>query len=262
MGKMDTSFTGLSLLEAAATGDALRLKEFMNSGVDVNFSHPMNKYTALHWASKRGNPESVELLLRHGADPTLFSADGKSPADLALNERVRNLLPKDTACDTLHGDQYTPPTTSANQFFTPAYLKHPTFPYTNDNTSLPSNQPPSISVEAPATSTSISPEAAYKRVRTSTPSPSPSHSPISATGSIVMKEDDHIFVKSAVITYLNELCTKNAILAPIAGKLGKSMFNGNGDEVLVLYLSFGKQGMDVEFVMWAKLLLPQCFAET
>jgi ankyrin repeat protein len=49
--------------------------------------------TALHLVLKKDSaPRHVEMLLRHGADPTLRSKDGKSPLDLVAKRRDKTYL--------------------------------------------------------------------------------------------------------------------------------------------------------------------------
>ncbi|PNH07618.1 Palmitoyltransferase ZDHHC17 [Tetrabaena socialis] len=40
--------------------------------------------TALHWASEKGHPKVVEMLLRAGADKEAENNEGETPLDLAL----------------------------------------------------------------------------------------------------------------------------------------------------------------------------------
>jgi ankyrin repeat protein len=48
--------------------------------------------TPLHEAARGGSTQVVQFLLDRGADPTLRDGEGKTPADLALDEKVRELL--------------------------------------------------------------------------------------------------------------------------------------------------------------------------
>jgi uncharacterized protein len=63
----------------------------LDSGADVN-GRGEGDFTALHTAAQRGDEELVRLLLDRGADPTVATGDGRRPADLATDERVRSLL--------------------------------------------------------------------------------------------------------------------------------------------------------------------------
>lgn len=50
---------------------------------DANLHHE-NGYTPLAYAAMKGNPQMVELFLRHGANPLMATKDGDSPVELAL----------------------------------------------------------------------------------------------------------------------------------------------------------------------------------
>ena len=55
--------------------------------LSMNFDPNMHNdkgYTPLAYASMKGNPRMVELLLRSGADPNLLTKGGDTPAELAL----------------------------------------------------------------------------------------------------------------------------------------------------------------------------------
>jgi ankyrin repeat protein len=41
---------------------------------------------------KNSERKHIEMLLRHGADPTLENAEGKSPLDMVANRRDKTLL--------------------------------------------------------------------------------------------------------------------------------------------------------------------------
>jgi len=59
---------GEELRRAATTGDVAKVKELLDKGVDANSANPYGA-TALVYASDKGYPEIVKLLLEHGADP-------------------------------------------------------------------------------------------------------------------------------------------------------------------------------------------------
>ena len=63
----------------------------LDAGADVD-GRGEGGFTALHSAAQNGDEELVRLLLEHGADPGVATRDGMRPADLAANERVRELL--------------------------------------------------------------------------------------------------------------------------------------------------------------------------
>jgi hypothetical protein len=55
----------------------------MQMNFDPNLYHD-NGYTPLAYAALRGNPQMVEMLLKHGADPALPTRDGETAVELAL----------------------------------------------------------------------------------------------------------------------------------------------------------------------------------
>jgi len=55
----------------------------MTMNFDPNLHHD-NGYTPLAYAALRGNPQMVEMFLKHGADPALPTRDGETAVELAL----------------------------------------------------------------------------------------------------------------------------------------------------------------------------------
>ena len=49
------------LLEAACVGDVEAVEKLLEAGSDVNSRHPVNGWTALHWAAKRNHLKVVEV---------------------------------------------------------------------------------------------------------------------------------------------------------------------------------------------------------
>jgi len=72
----------LHFLALNTTGDMSRIRQFLEQEPDVNAKDEFG-YTALHLAADRGNINVVELLLKHGADPTIKDGDGLSAAEIA-----------------------------------------------------------------------------------------------------------------------------------------------------------------------------------
>ena len=70
-------------------------QRLLHHGANVNFQNSKG-VTALHLVLKKNSDRPhVLMLLRHGADPTIASRDGKSPLDLVRNRRDKayfNLL--------------------------------------------------------------------------------------------------------------------------------------------------------------------------
>ena len=50
------------------------------------------RWTALHQAASANDINAVNMLLRHGADPTKRNRDGHTPLDLTTNDEVRVVL--------------------------------------------------------------------------------------------------------------------------------------------------------------------------
>jgi uncharacterized protein len=67
-------------------------ERLLRHGANVNF--PDSKgMTALHFLLKKNSERKhIEMLRRHGADPTLENAEGKSPLDMVANRRDKTLL--------------------------------------------------------------------------------------------------------------------------------------------------------------------------
>jgi len=66
----------------AALGDLEQTLQAIQDGSDVNAVSAGN-HSALHGAATNGHIDVVELLLEHGADPTIRLVSGETPADLA-----------------------------------------------------------------------------------------------------------------------------------------------------------------------------------
>lgn len=107
------------LREACSLGNLKAVKQFVRAGVDVNSSNRMNGWTALHWASHRGQYNVVEYLLQNGADPSLVNTKGETPAQLATHPKV---------CDLLNAPPPEQPKVRKDQSeldFVPNYLANP-----------------------------------------------------------------------------------------------------------------------------------------
>jgi hypothetical protein len=109
-----------ALREAACLGDYNTLNRLLeNEKVGVNSKNKVNGWTALHWASKRGHPSLIRLLLSHGADVSIMNDKGKTPLEIATNHEVVQLLGGNPS--QLSGDETLP--------IVPNYLQNPVFPY-------------------------------------------------------------------------------------------------------------------------------------
>jgi ankyrin repeat protein len=73
------------LLEAASLPGHQSTVEALirDHGANIHHSHPLNGWTALHWATKRENVGLIRFLLSNGADPLAKSLDGQSAVDIA-----------------------------------------------------------------------------------------------------------------------------------------------------------------------------------
>ncbi|CAH1270802.1 DAPK1 [Branchiostoma lanceolatum] len=58
----------------------------------LTFPPVQSQYTPLHRAAEKGHTGTCELLIRHGADVTARSEDGKTPSDVADGWRTRRVL--------------------------------------------------------------------------------------------------------------------------------------------------------------------------
>jgi peptidoglycan/LPS O-acetylase OafA/YrhL len=87
---------GPALMEAAVAGDAGRIAELLEQGVDVDTTDQRGS-TALHVACLFGRAEAAEVLLAAGADTAIRNHDGRAPADVlatpwGLTRFIANLI--------------------------------------------------------------------------------------------------------------------------------------------------------------------------
>lgn len=69
------------------------IRWLLERGADVNAVRQDDlKATALMTAAKAGEVALVELLLEHGADPSLTNSEGQTALDLASDSAVKKLL--------------------------------------------------------------------------------------------------------------------------------------------------------------------------
>ena len=73
-----------TLREASCFGDIEGIDYLIERGIDINAKHPINGWTALHWAANRGNTKVVRLLIDRGADKSVRANDGKRPKDVSV----------------------------------------------------------------------------------------------------------------------------------------------------------------------------------
>ena len=89
---------GKSLHTAARDGDVRTLLTLVKQGAPIDERATSVKWTALHAAAALNNAVAVSVLLRHGADPNTYDADGDTPlitaASLGHTEVVQQLVTK------------------------------------------------------------------------------------------------------------------------------------------------------------------------
>jgi ankyrin repeat protein len=79
-------------LSAVKTSHFAAAQRLLHHGANVNFQDSKG-LTALHYALRKDSPpKHVEMLMRHGADPSLRARDGKSPLDLVSRRRDKTYL--------------------------------------------------------------------------------------------------------------------------------------------------------------------------
>jgi len=65
------------------TNDRAFITNLLKYKIDVNKCNHRSLWTALHWASQKGDDDTVEALLKKGASPALPDCRGNFPMDLA-----------------------------------------------------------------------------------------------------------------------------------------------------------------------------------
>lgn len=91
--KVDEKYFGwIPVLAAAAKGRVEMVKLLVERGANVNYQHPITKFTPLAHAVYDGNNELVEYLLQHKADPSI-----KLRGDVSILRMARDEGHKETA---------------------------------------------------------------------------------------------------------------------------------------------------------------------
>ncbi|XP_076764170.1 ankyrin repeat domain-containing protein 40 isoform X1 [Xylocopa sonorina] len=80
------------LKKAVWSGHTDVIQELLNLGVDVNARNPIDGWTPLHWACKKGFLDIAALLLKNGADKNIRSDIGETPAFVCTNPQILQLL--------------------------------------------------------------------------------------------------------------------------------------------------------------------------
>lgn len=110
-----------TLLELCSLGDVDGVTKLLDKGVSVNYTHPINGWSSLHWAAKRGHGGIVKLLLDRGADEAIVNSQGQTALEMATDFKVRTLLGDDSPAEDKAGGDKLP--------ITPNYLRNPEFPH-------------------------------------------------------------------------------------------------------------------------------------
>ncbi|KAJ3355614.1 Ankyrin repeat domain-containing protein 40 [Allomyces javanicus] len=111
------------LREAAALGNAKALSFYLTAGVSPNAQNKINGWTPLHWAAQRSHVQLVNVLLRHGADPTIKNYKQQTPRDVASNADVLAALDRVLGADS--DPAPAPAPAGAPLAITPNYLRDP-----------------------------------------------------------------------------------------------------------------------------------------
>lgn len=112
------------LREACCYGDNEAVLALITRGTNINSKHEINGWTGLHWACKRGNVETVRLLVANGADTDLENNQSQKPAQLTTNPQILQLLGLEVplTSEGTSSDLDSLP-------ITPNYLAHPPLDY-------------------------------------------------------------------------------------------------------------------------------------
>ncbi|XP_031561938.1 ARF GTPase-activating protein GIT2-like [Actinia tenebrosa] len=81
----------LQLHSCVRTSNLETSLRLLSNGAQPNYIHPEKGNTPLHIATSAGQALQVELLVVHGADPTILDVNGKTPMDYAIEAGNRDL---------------------------------------------------------------------------------------------------------------------------------------------------------------------------
>lgn len=85
------SMTATPLMSAVCVTDTAITEHLLNAGARLNDQLPENGWSALHYASFKGTPATVKLLLERGADATLVDRRGHTAEHEAQGEKLQIL---------------------------------------------------------------------------------------------------------------------------------------------------------------------------
>ncbi|CAH1794380.1 unnamed protein product, partial [Owenia fusiformis] len=107
--------------EFCAIGNLEGVRDLLNKGMAVNSQNAMNGWTGLHWASKREHKSIVELLLQHGADPSVANSAGETAGQVTGSADIQRVLGA------------TPSENKRSELpIVPNYISNPVFPHVQD----------------------------------------------------------------------------------------------------------------------------------
>ncbi|XP_041073056.1 ankyrin repeat domain-containing protein 40 isoform X1 [Carcharodon carcharias] len=122
------------LREASSIGDPESVRQLLGRGARVNGQNPVNGWTCLHWACKRGHSQIVSCLLDAGADKDILTNKGESAAQLTMKPEIRAMLGVNEDSEPVVNGE-------SQLTFLPNYLANPPFPY-KENQEANSTQAP------------------------------------------------------------------------------------------------------------------------
>ncbi|KAK6759136.1 hypothetical protein RB195_016386 [Necator americanus] len=131
----------LDFLEQCAIGDEQKVRNMLNAHlVDVNYQHPINGWTALHWGARRGYERICHLLLSSGFSREIKDKSGRTPWDVCSKDNLtlREILRPEL--ETFEEEFYEIMPSAGNrrrsseagaekEKFVPNYIRNPPFPY-------------------------------------------------------------------------------------------------------------------------------------
>ncbi|XP_017782733.1 PREDICTED: ankyrin repeat domain-containing protein 40-like [Nicrophorus vespilloides] len=132
--------------EAACMGDLDAVQALIAQNIDVNSKNPVNGWTALHWACRRGNEDVVRVLLNSGADSKLENDKGEKPVNVCNHQNIASLLGESITPNNYYQEE-------SSTKFVPNYIRNaplngqveipPKLRPRHDFTSLPTTSLPS-----------------------------------------------------------------------------------------------------------------------
>uniref|UniRef100_A0A1I7X0Q8 ANK_REP_REGION domain-containing protein n=1 Tax=Heterorhabditis bacteriophora TaxID=37862 RepID=A0A1I7X0Q8_HETBA len=126
----------LDFLEQCMIGDEWKVKAMLrNNNVDISYHHPMNGWTALHWAARRGHEAICLILLQAGFSREARDLNNKTPWEVCslAKQTVREILRPESVqkemLESTPNDSHGNGTDSIRSDFVPSFIQHPPFPY-------------------------------------------------------------------------------------------------------------------------------------